>query len=375
MRMNEAMRFYIKRKLGRSQSFSYIVSAYLPSLLIFIIFLLIVSITIIVYSMGIQTDRTIQLLGSGAILSFDEVDETFAYYDEIEVFPFKETQSLSYGKEETLMLYMKGVEDSYFTEARKSVLNFNGNLEIDRSIVLSRFQLDKLNLSIGDSIVIVLYDSKLNRVRPVYCQITGSYSSGYGEFDQNLAYVPISLLQEDVMYEILLKDDGTFDKIFKRLEADGYNSVDYKTLYSDLLSNITLSLSLINFIVIIISASAGFFAINIVAEYLSRDRNAIKSLYFMGFSNIDIKKTYKYLCFSVSLISSIFGGFSGLILSSFLTKFIKALDPVKYPVLINYVTNIELRIPYSTIFLIYLMMMLVSYVTIHLGIKGQRWDK
>lgn len=375
MRMNEAMRFYIKRKLGKGQSFSYIVSAYLPSLLIFIIFLLIISITIMVYSMGIQTDRTIRLLGSGAILSFDEIDETFSHYDEIEIFPFKETQSLSYGKEETLVLYIKGVEDSYFNAARGSVLNIDGKLGQGRSIVLSRLQLDKLNLSIGDNIVIVLYDSKLDRVRPVYCRITGSYSSGYGEFDRNLAYVPISLLQEDVMYEILLKDDGAFDKVFKSLKADGYNCVDYKTLYSDLLSNVTLSLSLINFIVIIISASAGFFAINIVAEYLSRDKTAIKSLYFMGFSNSDIRKTYKYLCFSVSLISSILGGFSGLILSSFLTKLVKTLDPVKYPVLINYVTNIELRIPYSTIFMIYLMMILISYVTIHLGIKGQRGNK
>lgn len=363
--MTSAMKFYIKRKLGEKQKASYILSAYLPTLLIFIVLLLLVFITIIVHSMGLQTSEIVEVLGSGSILSYQKPTTT-----EAEVFEVKEGQGLGYGTDETLLLNLKGVEEDFFTSRKLKVLSLEGALKEGRSIILSKLQADKLNLKLGDKVVIALYESNKARVRPVYCEITGLYSTGYGEFDLNLAYVPRSLLTEESQYEILLPYGVDNTSLYKELSLEGLIVERYQVLYKGLLDNVLLSVRLINLIVVIIAFVAGFFALNIATEYISRDKKAIKSLYLMGFSNREVTVVYQNLSLSVTMISAFLGGLIGLLLSFLAVKVLGSLNPITFPVLTNYVTNFSIRIPYLSLALIYLALLLVSYFSLYFSLRG-----
>ncbi len=362
--MKECSAFYIKRKLGSKQKLSYILSAYLPALLVFIVFTLLVFITIFMHSMGDQTSELIEVLGSGSIIVYDEYDDELYTCDKVKL-----GQALGYGEVDTLLLNLKGVEQSYFNERRQPLLKLEGTLESGRNIILSRTQAKTLDAGIGDKIVLALYDSAKERIRPVYCTITGLYSSGYGEFDETLAYVPLELLDSDGYVEVLLPKGEDNSTLYAQLIANGVRANRYQSLYKDLLDNVLLSINLITIIVILIALVAGFFALNIATEYTSRDKRDIKSLYLMGYSNKEIGQIYRTLSFAVTLISALFGGLFGLLLVNIAAFILRHLDPVSYPVLANYVTNFDLSIPWSNLALLYLALVIVSYTALYLSLR------
>ncbi len=171
--MKESSAFYILRKLGSKQKGNYIVSAYLPSVLVFIVFTLLVFITVFVHSMALQTNEIVEVLGSGSLIVYGEYDSDIGLCDSI-----KTGQALGYGKTDTLLLNLKGVDNSYFNDRRRQLLKLDGELQEGRSIVLSKSQAAKLDLNIGDRFVIALYESEKERIRPVNSTITGLYTTG-----------------------------------------------------------------------------------------------------------------------------------------------------------------------------------------------------
>lgn len=362
--MKECSAFYIKRKLGSKQKFSYIISSYLPSLLVFIVFTLLTFITIFMHSMGNQTNELIEVLGSGSIIVYEEYDDGVSICDKV-----KSGQALGYGEDETLLLNLKGVESSYFNERRASLLKLEGGIESGRNIVLSKTQANELDVKLGDKIVLALYETEKERIRPILCTITGLYSSGYGEFDETLSYVPLDLLDSAIFTEILLEKGEDNTELFRSLIADGHYASRYQLLYQDLLDNVLLSIRLITIIVLLIALVAGFFALNIATEYTSRDKKDIKSLYLMGYSNKDIGAIYRTLSFLVTIISSLLGGAFGLALVYIASFILRSLDPVRYPVLANYVTSFSIQIPWLDLLLLYLALSIVAYTSLYFSLR------
>jgi ABC-type transport system, involved in lipoprotein release, permease component len=369
MMKNGAMKFYIKRKLGSGQKAGYVLSAYLPSLLVFIVFALLVFITVFVNSMGLRTEEIIECLGSSSILTYER-PEADLLPSGTEVFDVRLSQGLAYGEDETLLLEVKGVEAEYFTGRRAPYMNLEGTLEEGRSIVLSSYEAGKLNVEIGDKVVVALYESAKGRVRPVYCTVSGLFETGYGEFDSSVSYVPLSLLEEGECHELLLPEGSDAEKVALSLEEAGFYARDYKTLYASLLDNVLLSVRLISLIVFLLSVAAGFFALNIAAEYTSRDANEIRTLYILGYTRREVMKTYRNLSLFVTMISALAGGVLGLLFSFGAVGILSSLSPAKYPVLLNYATNLSLHIPVLRLLALYFSLFAVSLFSLSVSLRG-----
>ena len=360
--LNSGGVLYLKRKAGVSQKGSYILRSYLPALLILFISAALAFALVFVSSVSNATLDILRLLGSGDLVSYEKIDESLLPAS-AKVFETSTSGAVAYAEAGTALLSVKEVSEEYFFKERSERMKLETapNTTTLRSLILSAECANKLGVSLGDRVALLMYEPSLNRARPFYMFISGIYSSGYSEFDSVVAYSTSKLSDSALIYEIYTDNS---EEVKTLLEANGYTVKSAKELYSAIWSNVNLSVSLLTIIVIFIALLAGFFAISISQYYIDRDSRDIASLSLIGFSKKSVIAIYRKLTLITVATSAFIGMVIGVLLSFLIAPILSSLDVLKYPALGNYVLSFSVTIPYLTLVLLFLALLLSAYLSL-----------
>ncbi|MBR1938262.1 MAG: hypothetical protein IJ836_04850 [Spirochaetales bacterium] len=362
--MNEALRLYVERKIGKGQKISWCLKSYLSCLLVLLVSAALAFTLVFVSSMTKAIDSTLQSLGSGSIAVYDTLPDV-----EIEgsVKKTERAGGLLYSKDKSQIVYIKGTEEDYFTPDISSFIKLESveNNTGLKGIRISRIMASRLGAHLGDKLTVMLYDTALGRVRPVLVFLEGTYSSGYNEFDSNLAYTSIDVTDGQIVYEIRCED---VDKTLSKLLLEGADAVSYKSLYRSIYNNLATSKDLLLVITILVAFLAGFFSISVSYEYIERDRRDIGGLLMLGFEKRSIIASYRYITLISVGISALVGEVVGILLSFLVSPILSSLDITRYPVLQNYVLSFEIVIPFKTLSLLFIALILSSYLSLRFAL-------
>ncbi len=366
---NDGERLYLGRKCGKGMSPGYVARHYFPSLIVFLIVLTLTFVMVFISSMTGAIDRMIVLLGCGSIETETIVD--VSSYDGAVIDEVKTGDGILYAESGKSLVHLKGVDIAqYFAGERKEGMKLVLSDESYKNeIIISSSLASILELETGDQMTLLLYETDKGRARPVLMTVKGIYSSGYAQLDRYLGFVDISLLDSTSSYEILLKKGDDVNALVKSLNADGINAVSYKEKYSSLCTNVDQSIMILYVILIFVALLAAFFSADIAHIYTSRDRKDIASLRLMGISEKRIRVIYRKMTLSSVFISSLLGICGGLLLSLFSPSMISFVA-LKEPQLIeNYITSFTLSIPFSSIIMMLIAMLLCSSLTLRIELR------
>lgn len=366
---NDGERLYLGRKCGKGMSPGYVARHYFPSLIVFLIVLTLTFVMVFISSMTGAIDRMIVLLGCGSIETETIVD--VSSYDGAVIDEVKTGDGILYAESGKSLVHLKGVDiPQYFSGERKEGMKLVLSDESYKNeIIISSSLASILELETGDQMTLLLYESEKSRARPVLMTVKGIYSSGYAQLDRYLGFVDISLLDGTSSYEILLKKGDDVNAVLKSLNADGINAVSYREKYSSLCTNVDQSIMILYVILIFVALLAAFFSADIAHIYTSRDRKGIASLRLMGISEKRIRVIYRKMTLSSVFISSFLGICGGLLLSLFSPSMISFVA-LKEPQLIeNYITSFTLSIPFSSIIMMLIAMLLCSSLTLRIELR------
>lgn len=369
---NDGERLYLERKNGRGMGRSYILKHYAPALIVFLVVLTLSFIMVFISSMTTAIDRMIVLLGSGSIKTTQWVDVSDiegARIDEV-----KEGDGILYTSDKTSLVHLKGVSIlQYFEGERGEGMRLEMTDESYRNeIVVSSTLASSLSLNIGDRMTLLLYEKEKERARPVLVTVKGIFSSGYAGLDKYLAFVESSLIDGESSYEILLPKDMDVEKVAASLWKDGIYCTTYSEKYASLLSNVNQSIMILNIILVMIAFLAAFFSLDIAHVYITEDRASIKILRIMGMSEKRVMAVYRKMTVMTVALASLMGILFGTLLSVFSPSLIEMLSEKKPQIVEYYISSFSLSIPYLSLFMMFLLMILFSSLTLFMELRRSR---
>ncbi len=347
------MSMYILRKIGFKNGIPFFISAILPAFLILLVSLLLVFSLSFITSMVSAMEDVMANLGSGHVTvdGLQDLDGPGFY----SVDKVVTSEALAFSGKASAALYVKGVDfDSYFNPKRLDVLNFSslGDLNVLNPVYLSSSLSKELGVDVGDRLSILIYESSTNRTRPLLLTCAGVFSSGYNEFDSVLCYVDRNLVEDgDKRTEVLLGDESSIDEVIGDLTLSGYTARSYKSVYSDLYSNVEFSLTILYGIFFILALLAAVFSSNIAFDYVSRDRKDIANLMVLGLGKKDVARIYLVITLSFVFVALLVGLIFGIALSFLIPGMMEALGRLDFAALDAYMTSFDVSIPLGKILL------------------------
>lgn len=369
---NEGEKLYIRRKRGSLMGYRYLINRYSPALILFLVALVLSFSMVFVSSMATRIDRLIVLLGSGSITTNTKVD--VSEFDGAKIELVKESNGILYSDDKRSLVHIKGVDTSeYFSGERGEALKLKlSDEEIENGIIISSSLSKNLSLDVGSSLTLLLYESDKERARPILMKVKGIYSSVYSQLDKYLVYLDSSYIADRGSYEILLDKKTDLDCVIKKLSLRGISALSYKEKYASLCANVDQSIMILNIILILVALLAAFFSSDIAHSYILSDRKSIASLRLLGMREKRVRNIYRSLTINSVFIASVLGILVGLFFSLFspsLLSFVAAKEPeiVEY-----YVSSFTLNVPYLSLFLMLLVMVFSSYITLTIELYRTR---
>ena len=349
---------YVLRKLGAGAGFEKKVSILSSSLVIVILSMLLTFSLSFIYSMESGIKDILVYLGSGDILSpVDMKGDHVISSDAVE-----STTGVIFSSRSSYPVMLKGVAfDSYFSPERLGLLSLPKGM--DEGLVISRDASEALSVSSGDRVSLLIWDSGKGRVRPALMEVSGIFDTGYHQFDKGLCYVPSSILDERVQYEIITENHAIPD-----LNAlDAYSS---RMIYSEIYSNLDLSLRLLLFVFVLISILSSTYASSIASFYVSSDKRDIGLLMSLGLGSGSVLILYLKITFS-EIILAIFLGFILGLLLSYSTPFILSfLVAHGFDALEMYLVRFEVEIPLLPILGVYALLAFFSFLVLRFSLSS-----
>lgn len=369
---NECERLYRGRKSGKGMSLRYKLGHFLPSLLVFLIVLTLTFVMVFMSSMTGAIERMIVLLGCGSVTTDTPID--VSGYKNARIDEVKEGDGILYASSGKSLVHLKGVDISgYFSGERETGMKLTLTEESYRNeIIISSTLASALSLEIGDQMTLLLYEKEKGRARPLLMTVKGIYSSGYAQLDRYLGFVDISLVDGDSSYEILLDRNEDIQAFLSSLWKEGIYGESYRTKYSALCTNVDQSVMILTVILIFVALLASFFSADIAHVYTSRDRKDIASLRLLGLTEKSVRGIYRRMTLESLTVSSLLGTAAGLLLSlssPSLISFVARKEPglVEY-----YISSFTLSVPYKSLILMLVLMVLCSSVTLRIELWRTR---
>ncbi len=369
---NECERLYRGRKSGKGMSLRYTLGHFSPSLLVFLIVLTLTFVMVFMSSMTGAIDRMIVLLGCGSVTTTAPVD--VSGYRNARIDEVKEGDGILYASSGKSLVHLKGVDiSSYFSGERETGMKLTLSDESYRNeIIISSTLATSLSLGLGDQMTLLLYEKEKGRARPILMTVKGIYSSGYAQLDRYLGFVDISLVDGTSSYEILLDKNEDISAFLSSLWKDGIYAESYRTKYSALCTNVDQSVMILNVILIFVALLAAFFSADIAHVYTSRDRKDIASLRLLGLPEKSVRGIYRRMTIESLLFSSILGLAAGLLLSLFSPSLISFVARKEPELIEYYISSFTLSVPYSSLVLMLVLMVLCSSLTLRIELWRTR---
>ena len=365
---SDGERLYIGRKRGRGMGVKWTLSSLLPALLIFLITAVLVFAMVFISSMTTAIDRMIIMLGSSSIVTGEEVD--VSSWSGASINKTREGEGVVFTEEGKSIIRLKGVNESYLQGEREEALKImRSGEEVKNAIIVSTTLARKLNLELGSSMTMMLYEKDKNRTRPILMTVTGIFDSGYAQLDRYLAYVDFSLLDGEEEWEILLDQKDDLEKRCQELEELGISYKTYREKYSALYLNVRQSVSILYLILAFVALLAAFFSTDIVSVYLSRDRQDIAALRLLGMEEKRIRRIYLSLSLFAVAISALGGTVLGLLLGLLSPSLIRIVASSNPGLVEYYISSFSVTVPTMELLLMVLAMVVLSALTLFISLS------
>lgn len=365
---SDGERLYIGRKRGRGMGVKWTLSSLLPALLIFLITAVLVFAMVFISSMTTAIDRMIIMLGSSSIVTVEEVD--VSSWSGASINKTREGEGVVFTEEGKSIIRLKGVNESYLQGEREEALKIvRSGEEVKNAIIVSTTLARKLNLELGSSMTMMLYEKEKNRTRPILMTVTGIFDSGYAQLDRYLAYVDFSLLDGEEEWEILLDQKDDLEKRCQELEELGISYKTYREKYSALYLNVRQSVSILYLILAFVALLAAFFSTDIVSVYLSRDRQDIAALRLLGMEEKRIRRIYLSLSLFAVAVSALGGTVLGLLLGLLSPSLIRIVASSNPGLVEYYISSFSVTVPTMELLLMVLAMVVLSALTLFISLS------
>ncbi len=365
---SDGERLYIGRKRGRGMGVKWTLSSLLPALLIFLITAVLVFAMVFISSMTTAIDRMIIMLGSSSIVTGEEVD--VSSWSGASINKTREGEGVVFTEEGKSIIRLKGVNESYLQGEREEALKIvRSGEEVKNAIIVSTTLARKLNLELGSSMTMMLYEKEKNRTRPILMTVTGIFDSGYAQLDRYLAYVDFSLLDGEEEWEILLDQKDDLEKRCQELEELGISYKTYREKYSALYLNVRQSVSILYLILAFVALLAAFFSTDIVSVYLSRDRQDIAALRLLGMEEKRIRRIYLSLSLFAVAVSALGGTVLGLLLGLLSPSLIRIVASSNPGLVEYYISSFSVTVPTMELLLMVLAMVVLSAITLFISLS------
>jgi len=281
-----------------------------------------------------------------------------------------------YSKTDTSNVIVKGVQPDYFNDIRSQEINFESETSEEgslNSVYISRTLADKLSLSVGDKMAMMIMNSTNNVVRPVIVKVGRIFTTGYDQLDSNLIFTNYeyakSLTKKTTFnYEIICNtnDVNELTKIANQIQDDNpefsYNT--WNQLNESVYSNFINSQQIIFIIFALIIIMASFYSANVAHSTIQKNFTAIAILKILGTSDKKIKQTTFLSVFSITFLGNIIGIILGILLSYSLNPLLFWLSTKGIDAFSFYLLDFTLIIPYTRLILFCLFMLVVSSISI-----------
>ena len=365
---SDGERLYIGRKRGRGMGVKWTLSSLLPALLIFLITAVLVFAMVFISSMTTAIDRMIIMLGSSSIVTGEEVD--VSSWSGASINKTREGEGVVFTEEGKSIIRLKGVSESYLQGEREEALKIvRSGEEVKNAIIVSTTLARKLNLELGSSMTMMLYEKEKNRTRPILMTVTGIFDSGYAQLDRYLAYVDFSLLDGEEEWEILLDQKDDLEKRCQELDELGISYKTYREKYSALYLNVRQSVSILYLILAFVALLAAFFSTDIVSVYLSRDRQDIAALRLLGMEEKRIRRIYLSLSLFAVAVSALGGTVLGLLLGLLSPSLIRIVASSNPGLVEYYISSFSVTVPTMELLLMVLAMVVLSAITLFISLS------
>ena len=365
---SDGERLYIGRKRGRGMGVKWTLSSLLPALLIFLITAVLVFAMVFISSMTTAIDRMIIMLGSSSIVTGEEVD--VSSWSGASINKTREGEGVVFTEEGKSIIRLKGVNESYLQGEREEALKIvRSGEEVKNAIIVSTTLARKLNLELGSSMTMMLYEKEKNRTRPILMTVTGIFDSGYAQLDRYLAYVDFSLLDGEEEWEILLDQKDDLEKRCQELDELGIPYKTYREKYSALYLNVRQSVSILYLILAFVALLAAFFSTDIVSVYLSRDRQDIAALRLLGMEEKRIRRIYLSLSLFAVAVSALGGTVLGLLLGLLSPSLIRIVASSNPGLVEYYISSFSVTVPTMELLLMVLAMVVLSAITLFISLS------
>ena len=365
---SDGERLYIGRKRGRGMGVKWTLSSLLPALLIFLITAVLVFAMVFISSMTTAIDRMIIMLGSSSIVTGEEVD--VSSWSGASINKTREGEGVVFTEEGKSIIRLKGVSESYLQGEREEALKIvRSGEKVKNAIIVSTTLARKLNLELGSSMTMMLYEKEKNRTRPILMTVTGIFDSGYAQLDRYLAYVDFSLLDGEEEWEILLDQKDDLEKRCQELDGLGISYKTYREKYSALYLNVRQSVSILYLILAFVALLAAFFSTDIVSVYLSRDRQDIAALRLLGMEEKRIRRIYLSLSLFAVAVSALGGTVLGLLLGLLSPSLIRIVASSNPGLVEYYISSFSVTVPTMELLLMVLAMVVLSAITLFISLS------
>ena len=365
---SDGERLYIGRKRGRGMGVKWTLSSLLPALLIFLITAVLVFAMVFISSMTTAIDRMIIMLGSSSIVTGEEVD--VSSWSGASINKTREGEGVVFTEEGKSIIRLKGVNESYLQGEREEALKIvRSGEEVKNAIIVSTTLARKLNLELGSSMTMMLYEKEKNRTRPILMTVTRIFDSGYAQLDRYLAYVDFSLLDGEEEWEILIDQKDDLEKRCQELDELGISYKTYREKYSALYLNVRQSVSILYLILAFVALLAAFFSTDIVSVYLSRDRQDIAALRLLGMEEKRIRRIYLSLSLFAVAVSALGGTVLGLLLGLLSPSLIRIVASSNPGLVEYYISSFSVTVPTMELLLMVLAMVVLSAITLFISLS------
>ena len=362
--MSDAGRMYIARKCGKGMGLGYLLSSLTPLLLLLAVTAaLSFSISFIV-SLSSRIDRMMQVMGSGSVRTL-QLPPSDALPEGSETASVRNGSGLIYSEHGESAVILKGIGGDYFSGMRGREIGIGGIMEgtLNPTVVSSSLAAS-LSLSDGDRFTLLMWEESRGRARPVLCTVAAIFPSVYPQLDSHLAYIPLSLLDSQLSYEILLPEGTDPDRVVEDLWHSGIRAESYRSMHSSLYGNVKSSIAILYPILAAIAVLAAFFSSDAVQVYISRDMEDIRAMLILGMQPRALRRAYMLITLFPTAVSAILGAAAGAVLSLLSPAMLGWIGERNPGMLDYYVTSFLPVVPVHLLLLMIVLLLLVSFISL-----------
>lgn len=295
--------------------------------------------------------------------------------------------ALMYSATNTSSVMIKGVSSTYFNDLRIAQLTFetdatetigattNSNI---KGIAISKATAKQLNVEIGDRVALmVVPDDASKTLRPVLLRVQAIFHTGYDKLDQLLSFIDLDYAKTlypsiaSTTVEIIVAPEymENLDSVISALNLEEKNAISkWSSLNVSVFNNFVISKQMIMIILLLVTVVAAFYTASVAQQMIQDDMQDIAIVKLIGSSNAQVKKSAFISVYTVTLGGMIVGIGLGLLIVCNLGPILTRLSNLGIQGLSFYLLDFTITIPWLSIGLISVALMVISFVAIQISL-------